>query len=340
MIKIPYTLKIILPVIGWGFLCSFFSYTLILTAGNLGNTPAWNFFLIGTPVCLSVLALFFFLRYGFGLFYAKEVATINKNVSNGRKLNPDLSKEEIKETLKALVSFCRNVYLFSFASGLIVVAFAVLGISLQGGNWPAFLVVLVSGLTGLFFFVPFSLFFSQHVVFPLVKESRELLFRRREFAEDIALSSLKSKFYFLFLFPFFAVLVVMVCIYPIDYKTIVLALIGLAMALIIGRILYVYLYRSFSEVDKFSRALDMDGKNIFVVGSLDKEFVDLGNNFSKLSEKLYLLKKETEESRDELQKRVTELERFFSLTVDRELKMKELKKKLKECSKKQPSKTD
>ncbi|MFA5232142.1 MAG: hypothetical protein WC410_00445 [Candidatus Paceibacterota bacterium] len=340
MVKTPYTLKIILPVIGWGFLCSFFSYTLVLTVGVLGSAPAWNFFLLGTPLCLFVLALFFFLRYGLGVFYGKEVRVINGNVSNNRKLNPGLSREEIKETLRALVSLCRNVYLFSFASGLLAVAFVTLGISLLGGDWPVFLLVLISGLTGLFFFVPFSLFFSQQVVFPLIKESRELLCKKGESAEDIVLSSIKSKFFFLFLFPFFAVLVVMVCVYPIDYKTIVLALIGLAMALIIGRVLYVYIYRSFSEIDKFSRAWDKEEKSVFVVGSLDKEFVDLGNNFSKLSEELYLLKKDSEESKKELQKRVAELEKFFNLTVERELKMVELKKKLKECSKKQPSKTD
>jgi MFS family permease len=338
-LRTPYTLKVILPVIGWGFLCSFFSYTLILTVGSLGSTPANDFFFAATPLFLLVLAVFFFLRYGFGLFYAKEVGIINKNVSNGRKLNPDLSKEEIKETLRSLVSFCRNVYLFSFASGLLVLAFSTLGISLKGGGWSGLILVLISGLTGLFFFVPFSLFFSQHVVFPLVKESRELLFRRRESVEDIILSSVKSKFFFLFLFPFFAVLVVMVCVYPIDYKTIVLALIGLAMALIIGRVLYVYVYRSFSEMDRFSRALDREEKSVFAVGSLDKEFVDLGNNFNKLSEELFLIKKDSEESKRELQKRVAELEKFFNLTVERELKMVELKKKLKECTKEQPSKT-
>jgi len=73
MIKIPYTLKIILPVIGWGLLCSFFSYTLILTAGNLSD-PALRFFLWGTPFCLLVLGLFFFLS----CLYGKEAKIINK----------------------------------------------------------------------------------------------------------------------------------------------------------------------------------------------------------------------------------------------------------------------
>ncbi|HPD19653.1 MAG TPA: hypothetical protein PLV95_00210 [Candidatus Pacearchaeota archaeon] len=339
MIKIPYTLKIILPVIGWGLLCSFFSYALIFTAGSLSG-PAQRFFLWGTPFCLLFLGLFFFLRYGLGLFYGNEVEIINKNVSNDQKLNFDLSKEEIKETLKALVSFCRDVYLFSFASGLMAVAFISFGVSLLGAYWVSFLVVLASGLIGLFFFTSFSLFFSQQVVFPLIKQGRELLFKKGEIAEDIVLSSLKSKFYFVFLFPFFAVLVILVCVRPVDFNIIVLILIGLTMALIIGRVIYSYLYRSFYEIDKFSRTLDVDKKNVFMVGSLDKELVDLGNNFSKLSEKLYSLKKESDKSKEELQKRVAELEKFFDFTVERELKMRELKNKLKACSKKQSSKTD
>jgi len=131
MIKIPYTLKIILPVIGWGLLCSFFSYTLILTAGNLSD-PALRFFLWGTPFCLLVLGLFFFLS----CLYGKEAKIINKNVSNN--LNVNLGKEEIKETLRALVSFCHNVYLFSFASGLMAVAFVSFGVSLLGSDWVFF----------------------------------------------------------------------------------------------------------------------------------------------------------------------------------------------------------
>jgi len=100
MIKIPYTLKIILPVIRLGAsLQFFFRIPLFFTAGSLSG-PAQMFFLWGTPFCLLFLGLFFFLRYGLGLFYGNEVEIINKNVSNDQKLNFDLSKEEIKETLK------------------------------------------------------------------------------------------------------------------------------------------------------------------------------------------------------------------------------------------------
>jgi len=323
MIKIPYTFKIVLPVIGWGFLCTFFSYTLVMTVVNLKG-QAWQYLVYGAPLFATVLGLFFILRYGFGLFYGKEVKTINKNINKGIE---NVSLKEVKETLKSLVDFCKNLYLFSSAAGLTFVAFAVLVVSLNQGTVGDYVIVLISSLTGLFFFSSFSLFFSQQVVFPIIKKCRELLLRGKEDVEDIILSSIKSKFYSLFLFPFFAVLVVMICVYPIDYKTIILALIGLAMALIIGRVLFVYVYRSFSEIEKFSRSMD-DKKNVFVVGSLDKEFVDLAHNFSKLSQEFDSLKKQSDKSKREMGKRVEELEKFFDLTVERENKMVELKKEI------------
>lgn len=332
MIKIPYTFKIVLPVIGWGFLCGFFSYTLVMTVVDLKG-QAWQYLVYGVPLYALALGLFLILRYGFGLFYGKEVKTINKNINNGIE---NVSLKEVKETLRSLVDFCKNLHLFSFAGGLTFVAFAVLIVSLNQGTMQDFIIVLIASLIGLFFFSSFSLFFSQQVVFPTIKKCRELLLRSKEDTEDIILSSIKSKFFSLFVFPFFAVLVVMICVYPIDYKTIILALIGLLMALIIGRVLYVYVYRSFSEIEKFSRTMN-DKKNAFVVGSLDKEFVDLAHNFSKLSQEFDSLKKQSDKSKKEMSKRLEELEKFFDLAVERENKMVELKKeinKLKECIKK------
>ncbi len=323
MIKIPYTFKIVLPVIGWGALCAFFSYTLVLTVTNINE----DFLLYGTPLYFGLLLLFFLLRYGFGFFY-KEARTLNKNISYKEEIKG--SQEEIKKTLKALVAFCKNLYSFSFASGLTFVAMVVLFIAFNYGTLKDFLIVLISSLVGLFFFVAFSMFFSQQAVFPVIKKCREMISQE----EDIVLSSVKSKFYLLFLFPFFSVLIVMICVYPVDYKTIILALIGLIMALIIGRVIYSYIYRSFSEIEKFGIKANSD----FVVGSLDKEFVELASNFSKLSQEINLLKKQSEKTEKKTEKKMEELEKFFDLTVDRENKMVDLKKeitKLKECTKKQ-----
>jgi len=322
MIKIPYTFKIIFPVMGWGALCAFFSYTLVLTVTNINE----EFLFYGTPLYFGFLLLFFLLRYGFGFFY-KEARILNKNISYQQEIKG--SQQEIKETLKALVAFCKNLYSLSFASGLIFISMAVLFIALSYGNLKDFLIVLISSLIGLFFFVAFSMFFSQQAVFPVIKKCRELIPQE----ENLILSSVKSKFYLLFLFPFFSVLIVMICVYPVDYKTIILALIGVIMALIVGRVIYSYIYRSFSEIERFGRKANAD----FIIGSLDKEFVELASNFSKLSQEMNLLKKQSEKTEREMKKRMEELEKFFDLTIDRENKMVDLKKeitKLKECTKK------
>jgi phage-related minor tail protein len=126
----------------------------------------------------------------------------------------------------------------------------------------------------------------------------------------------------------------MICVYPVDYKTIILALIGVIMALIVGRVFYSYIYRSFSEIERFGRKANAN----FIIGSLDKEFVELASNFSKLSQEMNLLKKQSDKTEKEMKKRMEELEKFFDLTIDRENKMVDLKKeitKLKECTKKQ-----
>ena len=43
--KIPYTLKIIFPILGWTGLCGFFAYELIDTTAKL-NTPGASYFFL------------------------------------------------------------------------------------------------------------------------------------------------------------------------------------------------------------------------------------------------------------------------------------------------------
>jgi hypothetical protein len=46
------------------------------------------------------------------------------------------------------------------------------------------------------------------------------------------------------------------------------------------------------------------------------------------SEEIYVSQKELKKSQEEMKKRVDELEKFFELTINREIKMVELKKEL------------
>jgi uncharacterized protein Yka (UPF0111/DUF47 family) len=93
--------------------------------------------------------------------------------------------------------------------------------------------------------------------------------------------------------------------------------------------LFVYLANALNELEGFAKELPVGERAVFVTGSLDKEIVNLSEALNKASEQIYLSKKELEESKEEMAKRVAELEKFFKLTVNRELKMIELKKCIK-----------
>jgi signal transduction histidine kinase len=112
------------------------------------------------------------------------------------------------------------------------------------------------------------------------------------------------------------------------FNVIILSLIGLTMTFIIDRVLFVYLSNSLVEMERFADELPKGEKAVFATGSLDKELVSLAKNLNDASEEIHSSQQELEKSQEEMRKRVDELEKFFELTVNREIKMVELKKEL------------
>jgi len=70
-------------------------------------------------------------------------------------------------------------------------------------------------------------------------------------------------------------------------------------------------------------------EDIFAIGSIDKEFVELMDSLNAAGEKVWSLKQESDLARKNMEEKVKELEKFFDLTINREIKMVELKKELK-----------
>ena len=77
------------------------------------------------------------------------------------------------------------------------------------------------------------------------------------------------------------------------------------------------------------------GVETIAKGNLDHRIkIETGDEIEQLADEFNLMTKNLKESREKLKKRIHELERFHKLTVGRELKMIELKKKIKELEKK------
>lgn len=328
-IKVPYTLNLLFPSIGWSILCSAFSYILVITIANFKEPSAQNAFIVMTPIYVALFCFLAALRYaGVSFWSGENIKVINKNVSTAG-VNQGLSTEEVKDTFNALVFVCKGSLINVLASGSSIMVLTILTEWFNLATNIELFVIICGGAVALFFSSAFASFFCQQAIFPIIKECRRILMERNEKVVNMDLSGIGVKFLFLFFLPFFTVLIVLIAVYPFNINVAIICFIGLSMTFIIDRVLFKYLSNALKELDRFAKELPMGERAVFITGSLDKEIVDLSQSLNQSSEKMYASRKDLERSQEEMGKRVNELEKFFELTVNREVKMVELKKELK-----------
>lgn len=328
-IKIPYTLTLLLPIAGWGFLCAAFAYILVLIMAVFKEVGAKGAFSAVVPIYVFLILILAVIKYsGIGSLGTQDVKIINRNITK-KGLNYNLPTEEVEKTFYALTSLCRDTSFSSLAAGMAVLSLVFVTVSLNGISDSDVFIISVVGFVTCFFMAAFATFFCEQSIFPMLKECRRVLMERNEKFEEIKFSSIDSKFYFFLLLPFATIFILLACVFPVDFKVIILSLIGLMMTFIISKMLFSSMYNSLMEIDNFSSELPKGDRAIFATGSLNKEFVEMAENLNQASEKIYTSRKELEESKKELEKQLLELEKFFNLTVNRELKMIELKRQLK-----------
>lgn len=329
-IKIPYTLNLLFPIVGWGILCAAFVYFFVLTIAGFSTPGARGAYSAAVPLYVLLFSILTIMKYaGIGFWGTEGIVTINRNFSaNGMKR--DISGAEAEKTFDSLVGLYRSTFSYVLTIGLIVVALVLLTIIIGGVSYTDLFIVVGAGAVGIFFWASFSTFFYQQTMFSALKECRRVLAERGLKIKDAELSGISSKFYSLFLLPFFTVAMILICIIPsLNTNIIAISVIGLLMTFIISRVLFSYLISSFTEIENFAQSLPKGERAIFTTGSLDKEFVEMAQNLNEASEEVYRSRQESAESEKELEKRINELERFFELTVNREMKMIELKKEIK-----------
>ncbi|MFZ3054702.1 MAG: hypothetical protein WA091_01850 [Minisyncoccales bacterium] len=327
-IKVPYTLNLLSPIIGWSILCATFAYVLILAIAKFEEPAAKQAFELMAPAFVVIFCFLAVLRYsGVGFWAGDDVRLINKNVV-GKGIISGLTTIEIKETFKALEFIARSTMINVLASGLSVMVLVVLTVWINVASNFDLLIIILGGAIALFFSCAFATFFCQQSMFAVIKDCRRMLLERGEEVKSPNLSGISFKFYFLFFLPLFTVLIVLIASYPVSYNIIVVSLVGLIMTFVIDRVLFVYLANALREMERFADELPKGERAVFATGSLDREIVNLADNLNDASEEIYVSQKELKKSQEEMKKRVDELEKFFELTINREIKMVELKKEL------------
>ena len=328
-IKIPYTLNLLYPIVGWGMLCASFAYFFVLTMGSFEQPGTRGAFSASVPIYILFFFIITIMKFaGLGFLGTTDVNNINKNFTK-KGLNSGVGAEEVEKTFYSLVSLCKDTLSYVFFVGIAIIVLVIFTVLANGISVRDIIIIILSGSVALFFWTSFSSFFYQQTMFSAMKECRRILVERNENIKDVELSVISSKFSFLFLLPFFTVGMVLACIFPINFNLLAVSVIGLFMTFIIDRVLFTYLYNSFLEIESFAKELPRGERAIFTTGSLDKEFVDIAQSLNKASEQIYFSREDSKKSKEEMEKRVAELEKFFNLTVNREMKMVELKKQIK-----------
>ena len=333
--KLPYTALVALSPISWGLLCTVFGYILILSRANFEATNTRMIFAIGTPIYMIIAAILSVVKYGgFSFFKTKErrkkLEVLNKNIKQGH-INPKVSTKTLKEMFSSLAELPVDGFATSIRYGSIVMLLAFAVEWFIGGKTINLLVILIGGAISMFLLALFITFFAQRFIFSTLKECRALLKKRREEIKEpqFRFNNLRTKFKFFLLIPILVVLVILGLVSTIDLGIIAISLVGLIMAIMVSQQLSSSIYDAFLGIKDFAKDLPTKTRTSFSTGSLDTEIIDLSGSLNKAADEVYSARNKVEKSERELRKRFKELERWYRLTVGREMKMTELKQELK-----------
>jgi hypothetical protein len=333
LLKVPYTLDVLISILGWAVLCVSFGFFLILSRADFDKTETRDIFIFTFVIYVAIGALLAGIEYGllriFGIKERrKDLRILNDNIKNGHLL-PGLPTETLKEIFLSLSEKPRDWIRAAEFGGLIVLSAALT--ELLAGGTTNISIILISGTIAVFLLVMFAGFFAERFISPVLKECRKILMERGEIIKERRswLNRIKTKFLFFLLIPIVIVMTVLSFMAAFNAEILFFSLIGFVMAVRISDLLSSSVYQAFSGINDFAKDLPKGEKTLFSTGSLDEEIVSLSISLNDAAEEVYKARINAEDSKIALQERVGELERFHRLTVGRELRMMELKEQIK-----------
>lgn len=332
--KIPYTLDVLISILGWAVLCVLFGFFLILSTANFEQTGTRMVFICTFFLYVAIGAFIAAVEYGllrvFGVAEKrKEIRILNDNIKDGHLVS-GIETGTLKEVFSSL-SDRPGDWMKAAKFGIFIVLSVFLTEYFFGGT-VNLVIISASGLIAVSLLAMFSGFFAERFIFPMLKECREELSRRGEKVIEPKswVNSIKTKIVFFLATPIIVVLTILSLMTEFSMEIAIFSLIGLFMSVMISNLLSFSIYQAFSGVTDFARKLSEGGKTVFSTGSLDSEVVDLSSSLNDAAEEVYRAKKAVEDSKGVLQERLEELERFHRLTVGREIRMVELKERIRE----------
>jgi len=360
-------LALTLPAASWAILTAGFGGILILSKSNFEATGTKTSFLISLIVLTLAGFVTSLVDCGLSRAFGKKWENEHLRVLNDYIIKGEIVKDISDSDLLKLYDSCYKAYKFLSKRTAEVTLWVVFGVVLieyiVSGQFTNVPIILIGGFMAVFLTVIFNIYFGTTPIFSLIaRDCRKLLFERNIPFKEIAVTTFKTKFFLFILLTALIILAIFVLTYPPPLSLISVSIIGFIMVTVTIQTIFTTFYQSLEEISKSAERLGGGGEVVIFSGSTDQEIISLSENINKTAHNIKKYQKELEEARSvleikvnartkelkelsesleeqvkkrtkELQAKVRELEKFQKLSIGRELKMIELKKRIRENKK-------
>lgn len=334
--------KKLLPVLDfWAVLCGLFTLFFIFARANFEGPQMVKIFIVSFIVCLPIGAIAAFLTSGgarllFGIrLEHPDAFLLNSYVSENGRIFPDVSDENLKKIFyyikrQNIIGFFRTII---YASPVVLVPALV--VYLMGTSFWNIAVIIIGGVIGVLALALFTMFYTEYFFVGLLRECRSLMEKRDINPEEgIQLSSLKNRFYFFIIIFILLVGIFLAFIPRINPFIWGIFIIGFLIMSVLARVLFNSIFVVFQEIRSFIEKLSKSEKAGYFSGSSYKEVLDLSKDFQKSADELYEAREKEKILTAELKENVSELNKWYHLTLGREMRMVELKEEIKKLKNK------
>ncbi|MCD6528516.1 hypothetical protein J7K44_02665 [bacterium] len=342
--KIPFTVRIYLLLDTWAILCGLFGLFFILSRMSPESPQierAFIFIILGLITASAILAP---AEYGLlrplGIKGKKEAQILNNNIV-GNSINPDVTDETLKQIF---FSLCQRplggiISSLKYAGGTTI--FATLGAYLIGAKPINVIIIFIGGFIGTALLTVFANFFVERSVSPALKECQRMLKERGLKVERKPSTTLRSRFnYFIILF-LLSFVILFSFIPHLSLSIIGVGLVSLIMVIVVSKVLFSSIYDIFLDIENFAKKLPKRERAFYLTGNLTKESMNLSKSLNETADELYEVREKTlkqavelKRAYENIKKQKEDLEKFYKLTIGRELRMIELKKEIKKLERK------
>ncbi len=320
-------------------LAAIFGAFIIAEKADFRATGTMMVLMLAPLILVTIFVSSIFLKHGllriFGIKWEEKIhKVLNDNIIKGHIL-PDISDQKLLKLYDSLERFKKRMfYDFIRCTSSIVFLWILIEYLVSGYQLRNVFIILVGGLIASVMRIIFGIILFDILAYPARKECKMLLSARNKHFEETHFITLNTKLRFFIILTVLTLITFLFLVYPLTPILVLFSIVTLLVMGLLSHLIFDSIYKALMEIQESAKELAEKKEASFFSGSSDKEILDLSQSLNRTSQKITDYQKKLERTKEDLQERVNELDRWYKLTDGREVKMRELKKKIKSLEEK------